>query len=164
MKKLLVILTLLLALLATTVPAAAREAHPQSGPAPEAPEVRDHVEAAVVGMASMTTQTGEVEIVSIQAWRNGDRSGGNFRCYMPGRGYYNGGVRSLRIEGDTAILEGGGGYWTADGRTRVHFRLTLVNGDPDTIEVEYQGRELEESDFLTTAQGDFKFLPQELLP
>jgi len=84
----------------------------------------------------------EAAYIDFHAAVGPERQGGNLRFWTEDDGYYNGGVRTVTINGQNVHAEGAGPLWRDGTRVPVKFTLDL-NGDSDHVSITVKGRDLD---------------------
>lgn len=103
----------------------------------------EHARPTAVAIALGAIEGDEEAYLDFHAAISSERQGGNLRFWTEDDGYYNGGVRTVTINGQNVHAEGAGPLWQPDG-TRVPVRFTLdLNGGSNRLSITVQGRDLE---------------------
>ncbi|GEM_PF-5888939 len=104
---------------------------------------------AVVAIGQLVEDEGDVVTLDLRAAQRGDRVAGNLRFYCPDMGYYNGGVRTLEVDGDLIKVTGSGPLLKPDGaRMRVRYQAEIKISDK-SVRIAVEGRD----DFSYTMKG-----------
>ncbi|MBI3979964.1 MAG: hypothetical protein HY331_17455 [Chloroflexi bacterium] len=96
----------------------------------------DHM---VVGAGLMAEEDGEAARFAIGAVTVDGVTRGTLKLAVPGQWRYNGNVRELAVNGQTATVKGRGTVRDAAGVHRVTFTVTATAGKPGSIAVEIRG-------------------------
>ncbi len=102
-----------------------------------------HERPTAVAIALGAIEGDEEAYLDFHAAISSERQGGNLRFWTEDDGYYNGGVRTLTINGQHVHAEGVGPLWQPDG-TRVPVRFSIdLNGGSNHVSITVRGRDLE---------------------
>jgi hypothetical protein len=96
-----------------------------------------------IAIGEIEEADGEYATVDLRAAiRDGD-PGGALRFYSDEYGYYNGGVRTLTVEGGVIHVTGGGGLFPPDGgRVQVRYEAEFAL-DGSSASIHVQGRDID---------------------
>ena len=93
-----------------------------------------------VAIGQLQEADGETATIDLRAGARDGRVGGTLRFYSPEEGYYNGAVRTLKVENGAIKASGGGGLFRPDG-TRTQVRFTFdSSADGQTVTIVVRGR------------------------
>lgn len=96
-----------------------------------------------IAIGQVVEEGGETATIDLHASIRDGRAGGNFRFYSEEYGYYNGGVRTLKVENGAITATGGGGLFPPEGG-RVQVRYTAVISTNDNhVVVTVKGKNLQ---------------------
>lgn len=110
-------------------------------PSTERPVGEDGKAFAVIAIGQLVEDEGDPVTLDLRAAQRGDRAGGNLRFYCPDMGYYNGGVRTLEIDGDLIKVTGAGPLHQEDGtKIRVRYQAE-INAADKTANIVVEGRD-----------------------
>jgi hypothetical protein len=118
-----------------------------------------------IAIGQVVEEGGETATIDLHASIRDGRAGGNFRFYSEEYGYYNGGVKTLKVEDGVITATGGGGLFPPEGG-RVQVRYTAVISMEDNhVVVTVKGKNLQYS-IEGTLEDGFTFAgdPKSQLP